>query len=76
MRVAELIEGDIFNSFFDARAEPFIDEGCPSLDRIGCRIRECDEVHRVIVDVVETSESCDCPSFTVHEPLSHLVRIK
>jgi hypothetical protein len=76
MRIAELIEGDIFDTFLERGAEPLIDEGGTSLDRIGGRIRECDEVDRVITDIVETGESCDSPSLTIDEPLSHFARIK
>ena len=76
MRIAELIEGDIFDSHFLRGAEPLIDEGCSSLDRIGCCICERDEVDRVIADIVYTSESCDGSSLTIYEPLSHFTWIK
>ncbi len=71
--IAELVEGDILDSFLHTRSEPLIDESCTSLDRIGGCIRERDEVNRVIADIVDTGESCDGPSFTIDEPLSDLI---
>ncbi len=73
VRVAELIEGDILDSFFHTRSEPLIDEGGTSLDRIGRCVSECDEVDRVIADIVDTGESCNCPSLTIYEPLPDLI---
>ena len=76
VRIAELIEGDVLDASLERGAEPLIYESRPSLDRVGGRIRECNEVDRVIADIVETGESCDRLSSIVYEPLSHLVRSK
>ena len=76
MRIAELIEGDILDTLLYTRSEPLIDESGTSLDRVGLSACECDEVDGVIINIVDTGESCDCSSLAVDEPLSDLVRSK
>jgi len=73
--VAELVEGDVFDSIFQALTEPSIDKSSATLDIIGISTCKCDEVHRVIPEIVETGESCDSLAIAIHTPLADFARV-
>lgn len=71
MRIAELIEGEIFHTFFLRGTKPFVDKPSSSLDIIGLLACERDKMDRVIPEIVEDSKSSFSLAIDIDEPLSH-----
>ena len=76
MWITELVKGDIFDTHLKRFPEPSIDKSRSSLYRIGFFACKGYKMHRVIANIIETSESCHGLIIFVDEPLTYLAGIK
>ena len=74
--VSELIEGNIFDIFFQRITKPCIDEPSSSLDIVGFFARKCDKMNRVVSDIVDDTEPCYRLSIEKHHPLTNFTWIE